>query len=113
MSAFWVGKLIYTLQHNPQLSQQFREDPDPVMEQFPLTDEEKDALRRKDVKFLFELGVNPYMIAISTRHLGLKQEEAISLMAGAGDHPFLPSVWFPDPPAEGGDYLIKTEKSRA
>lgn len=97
MSAYGVGKLFFEIGRNPQLIQQFQQDPDSVMERYDLTEEEKAALRNKDMRYLYKIGVNPYQLIGAVRLLGVPMGKFFEDIADAGPHPELATVSFPGP----------------
>lgn len=106
MSAYRVGKLFYELGRNPQLMGQFHADAEAVMTQFQLTEEEKTAIRNKDLRFLYQLGVNPYVLIMGAMYLGADPYNFPAAVGNAGPHPDLKTVSFPGPPKEG-KYLVR------
>ncbi len=106
MSHVEVGQLVFDSRHDPGLEEAWRADPDAVMERYGFTDEEREAIRAKNIQFFYELGVNPYLIGRVGQLMGLGQTEVRAALADAAPHPLLPTVWFPGP-ARNGDYLIR------
>ena len=49
MSLYYVQKLIYTLNRDPNVVAQFQTDMDGVLKEYTLTDEEKHAIRKPDI----------------------------------------------------------------
>ena len=58
MSLYYVQKLIYELNRDPNTSKRFKEDMDSLLENYDLTDEELTAIRQPDIGLLYVLGVN-------------------------------------------------------
>jgi hypothetical protein len=58
MSLYYVQKLLYQLNRDPELRRRFAGDPDGVLAGFELTAEELDAIRKPDIGLLYVLGVN-------------------------------------------------------
>ena len=48
MSLYYVQKLIYTLNRDPNVVAQFQTDMDGVLKEYTLTDEEKHAIRKPE-----------------------------------------------------------------
>ena len=48
MSLYYVQKLIYTLNRDPNVVAQFQTDMDGVLKEYTLTDEEKHAIRNQN-----------------------------------------------------------------
>jgi hypothetical protein len=101
MSLYWTGKLGFDLRRSPELSDGFRADPESVLDRYHFTNEEKDAVRNKDIKFFYEQGVNPFLIGRLAQFLGLDQSQVRAAIADAKPHPASPTVVFPGPPREG------------
>ena len=108
MSAYQVGKLVFDLNRQPQLVKDFQREPELFFERYRLTDEEKRAIRNKDVRFLYELGVNPYSVMGMARILDMPQKDYLNAISGAKPNPALKTVSFPGPPNEG-EYIVKIE----
>lgn len=108
MSAYQVGKLVFELNRQPQLVEQFQKEPEPFMERYRLSEEEKKAIRNRDIRFFYDLGVNPYLAMGMARLLKLDQEDYRSAIADAKPHPELQTVSFPGPP-KSDDYIIKVQ----
>jgi len=56
------NRLIFDVRRDPGLRERFRTDLDGLMADYGLSDKEKQALRRVDLKRLGELGVHPYFL---------------------------------------------------
>ena len=97
MGAYEVGRLIFDLRKNALLAEQFRADKDGVMEQYGLSEREKQAVRDQDIKFIYRLGVNPYLVSGAGSHLGLSRPALILALADAGAHPTERTTNYPGP----------------
>ena len=62
-----TNELIQTLKTDHQLRERFQVDEESVLGEFDLTDRERQAIRDRDFKTLFELGVHPYLLAQLSR----------------------------------------------
>ncbi|HDR9833750.1 aromatic ring-opening dioxygenase subunit LigA [Burkholderia multivorans] len=65
MSLYYVQKVIYQLDRDPTLLSRFREDPDAVLSAYgepDLRDEERHALRERDLGLLYVMGVNGQLL---------------------------------------------------
>ena len=58
MSLYYVQKLIYELNRDPNTSKRFKENMADLLANYDLTDEELAAIRRPDIGLLYVLGVN-------------------------------------------------------
>ncbi|HVM81748.1 MAG TPA: hypothetical protein VMU06_22195 [Stellaceae bacterium] len=58
MSLYYVQKLLYQLNRDPEIRKRFAADPEGVLAGYELTAEELGAIRRPDIGLLYVLGVN-------------------------------------------------------
>ena len=58
MSLYYVQKLIYELNRNPDTTKRFEENREALLASYDLTDEELTAIRKPDIGLLYVLGVN-------------------------------------------------------
>ncbi len=77
MSVYRVNKLLFDLQMQPALQDQFRRDFDSLAARYRLTDEEARAVREVDATALSRLGVQPYLLRFFTVQRGIGNEEFI------------------------------------
>lgn len=108
MGSYQVGKLVFELNRQPQLVEQFQTDPEPFMERYRFAEQEKKAVREKDIRFFYELGVNPYLAMGMARLLNIQQRDYLKAIADAKPHPELKTVSFPGPP-RSGEYIVKLD----
>jgi len=97
MGAYEVGRLIFELRKDALLAEQFRADKDIVMEQYGLSEREKQAVRDQDIEFIYQLGVNPYLVIGAGSYLGLSRPALILALADAGAHPTEQTTNYPGP----------------
>lgn len=97
MGAYEVGKLFFDMKRDRGLAEEFRANPDAVMERYRFTEAEKDAIRKKDVKFIYRLGVNPYLVLGWCGPLGVGRREFLERLADAGPHPTEQTTAYPGP----------------
>jgi len=62
MSLYYVQKLLYQLNRDPELRRRFAADAEPVLAAHELTTEERDAIRQADIGLLYVLGVNGQLL---------------------------------------------------
>ena len=62
MSLYYVQKLIYNLNRDPDLVIKFQEDMSGVLAQYELTTLEMDAIRKPDIGLLYVSGVNGQLL---------------------------------------------------
>lgn len=58
MSLYHLQKLLYQLNRDDRVKQQYHEDLSVLLEEYELSDEERGALTRGDIGLLYVLGVN-------------------------------------------------------
>lgn len=97
MGAYEVGKVLFDMKHDRGLAEEFRTNPDAVMERYRFTDAEKDAIRSGDVKFIYQLGVNPYLVLGWCEPLSVGRREFLERLADAGSHPTERTTAYPGP----------------
>ena len=62
MSLYYVQKLLYQLNRDSRVRERFEDDPESVLEEYELTDEEVEAIRKPDIGLLYVLGVNGQLL---------------------------------------------------
>ncbi|HLS86611.1 MAG TPA: hypothetical protein VK043_09970 [Burkholderiales bacterium] len=62
-----ANKLIFEVRRDAALRERFRDDLEGLMRDYGLSEEEKAALRKADIKRLGELGMHPYFLPQVTR----------------------------------------------
>ena len=62
MSLYYVQKLLYHLNRDTLVRERFEDDPESVLEEYELTDEELEAIRKPDIGLLYVLGVNGQLL---------------------------------------------------
>lgn len=58
MSLYYVQKILYDINRDTQVQQQYTNDVDALLDSYKLTDEERMAIRTPDIGLLYVLGVN-------------------------------------------------------
>jgi hypothetical protein len=61
------NRMVFEVRRDMALVQRFQQNVEPFLEQYGLSEEEKDAWRSEDLRKLGELGVHPYFIPQVTR----------------------------------------------
>ena len=62
MSRYYVQKLLYQLNRDPRARERFEAEPESVLREFELTDEEREAVLGPDIGLLYVLGVNGQLL---------------------------------------------------
>jgi hypothetical protein len=58
MSLYYVQKLIYELNRNPNVAKRFADNMEELLNEYDLTEEELGAVKKPDIGLLYVLGVN-------------------------------------------------------
>lgn len=80
MSLYGVQKILYRINRDRGLQDQFKADADAAMAGFPLTDEERGWLREGEIGELYIHGVNGQILMHFAAFLGLEWNEYIDAM---------------------------------
>jgi hypothetical protein len=83
MSLYMVQKLLYELNRDPRVQQEFTGDREALLSRYRLTDEEARALRSDDVGKLYILGVNGQILMHFAAWRGLAWDQYIQAMKDA------------------------------
>lgn len=76
--------LVQDLKWDPQLREEWRKDQDAVLARYPLTPEERAALRERDFGALYDMGVHQYLLAQLARlYFGTDEKQGASEAASA------------------------------
>lgn len=78
-----VQKLLYELNRDPRVQEEFTADREAVLSRYRLTEEEAEALRKDDVGKLYILGVNGQILMHFAAWRGLVWDEYIQAMKDA------------------------------
>jgi hypothetical protein len=62
MTKYATNRVLWEAAANPALAQQIQEDPGTALAGRDLTDEERTALSKADIRGLFQLGVHPFLL---------------------------------------------------
>lgn len=83
MSLYYVQKLLYELNRDEKLQQQFFENKEPILDEYTLTTEERSALVEPDIGLLYILGVNGQILMHYAAMCGYAWPEYIQAMRDA------------------------------
>jgi hypothetical protein len=72
MSLYQVQKCLYALNRDPAAQDRWRSDPDPLLAEYDLTEEERKALADGDIGLLYVLGVNGQILMHFAALLGIE-----------------------------------------
>lgn len=57
-----LHQLLWDIRKDSELAQSFRANPDPILDEYEVEGEARDAMLKLDFKKLHEIGANPYLI---------------------------------------------------
>lgn len=77
MTDYWLSKLCFDLQHDPQLAREYRTDMPAVIARYPIKPDIRRALRDDDVATLAPL-VNAYLLRFYFQIRGMPEAEFIA-----------------------------------
>ncbi len=80
MSLYQLQKFLYELNRDTAAQDKYRTDPEQLLVEFELTDEESGALRDGDIGLLYVLGVNGQILMHYAAILGIQWFEYLDMM---------------------------------
>ena len=80
MSLYYVQKFLYQLNRDPGVQRRFREDLEGLLSEYDLSEEERAAIRARDVGLLYVLGVNGQILMHYGALIGLEWNEYLEAM---------------------------------
>jgi len=80
MSLYQLSKLLYVLNRDDEAKRQWREDPAALVDGFPLTGEERQAVLGHDIGLLYVLGVNGQILMHFAALCGIAWADYLRLM---------------------------------
>lgn len=81
MSVYQVNKLLHDASRDPNLAERLKTHPDEVFKTYRLSDEEANAIRNRQLRKLYDSGVNPYILLKGAIALGIGfPQEYLQLM---------------------------------
>ncbi len=82
MSLYQLQKLMYEVNRSPERRDAYRHDRAAFLARFDLTDEERDAVIRLDVRTLYRFGVHPLLLRPFTLLHRVSNEDYAKALAG-------------------------------
>jgi hypothetical protein len=82
VSLYQLQKLMYEVNRSPERREAYRDDPAAFLARFDLTDEEKEALARLDIRALYQRGVHPLLLRPFTLLHRVSNEDYANALAG-------------------------------
>lgn len=80
MSLYYVQKLLYQLNRDPNVRKRFEQDVAGVLLDYKLTQDEIDAIRKPDIGLLYVMGVNGQILMHFAAMCGYEWKEYIEAM---------------------------------
>lgn len=80
MSLYQVQKLLYQLNRDPRARQRHENDVGGLLAEYELSDEERDAILRRDIGLLYVMGVNGQLLMHFSALIGQSWDEYIAAM---------------------------------
>jgi aromatic-ring opening dioxygenase LigAB LigA subunit len=80
MSLYQVNKLLRDLNLNTELAQRCQAEPESVFPQYNLTVEEREAIKGWQVRKLYDMGANPFLLLVSSMATGRSMRAYVQAM---------------------------------
>ena len=80
MSLYRLQKFLYVINRETSAQQEYRLQPDKLLERFELTDEEQNAIRNGDIGLIYVLGANGQLLMHFAAFLGIAWPDYIRAM---------------------------------
>jgi hypothetical protein len=87
MSRYQVDKLLRDLRRDEQLAARFRTDIEPVLDRYKLDAEERDLLKRWEIRALYDRGVNPLLLLLAHGPAAGKSMQEYAAAMNPKNHP--------------------------
>jgi hypothetical protein len=87
MSLYQLQKFLYEINRDPRVQQEYRSEPERLLERYELSAEERGAVSRGDVGLIYVLGANGQLLMHFAALLGLSWPQYIQAMRdGVAQH---------------------------
>ncbi|HKA54668.1 MAG TPA: hypothetical protein VKJ47_13500 [Candidatus Binatia bacterium] len=80
MSLYQVNKLLRDMNCSLELAQRCQSDPEAVLGQYELTAEEQEAIKSWQVRKLYDMGANPFLLLVSSMAAGKDMRAYVAAM---------------------------------
>ncbi|MGH9028914.1 MAG: aromatic ring-opening dioxygenase subunit LigA [Acidimicrobiales bacterium] len=77
-----LQQLLWDLRKDKAVAERFRQDPDETLDSYGIEGEERAAMRAFDIKELYELGVNPYLLYFCALEIGVDRADYYARIRG-------------------------------
>lgn len=85
MSLYQLQKFLYELNRDENAQRHYKDDPEGLLDDYELTDEERNALQQGDIGLLYVLGVNGQILMHYAAFLGIEWFDYLDLMRRGTD----------------------------
>lgn len=80
MSLYGLQKFLFEINREPDVQQAFRDSPGTLLDRYPLTIEERDAVVSHDIGLIYVLGANGQLLMHFAAYLGMPWADYIAAM---------------------------------
>lgn len=80
MSLYQVNKLLRDMNCSLELAHRCQSDPEAVLQQYELTAEEQEAIKGWQVRKLYDMGANPFLLLVSSMAAGKDMRAYVAAM---------------------------------
>jgi hypothetical protein len=80
VSLYGLQKFLFHLNRDPKVQACFRDAPGPVLDDYPLTPEERGAIERGDIGLIYVLGANGQLLMHYAAFLGMPWPDYLQAM---------------------------------
>jgi protocatechuate 4,5-dioxygenase alpha chain len=78
--AYWIDRVLFDTQHQPDAMARFRADPQAYMAALPIAESAKAALIDLDIGGLYLAGANPYLLRAHCLGLGVPEAQYLAAL---------------------------------
>ena len=75
MSLYQVQRLIFDIHNDLELRKRYISKPEEISKPYDLSDFERSALLNKDLRSLYRMGVNPWLLFQFSHMVGIRNDE--------------------------------------
>jgi hypothetical protein len=80
MSLYQVNKLLRDLNLNAELAKRCQAESESIFSQYDLTPEEREAIKGWQVRKLYDMGANPFLLLVSSMATGKSMKAYVQAM---------------------------------
>ena len=80
MSLYQVNKLLRDINCSAELAHRCQSDPEAVLQQYNLTAEEQEAIKGWQVRKLYDMGANPFLLLVYSMAAGRDMRAYVAAM---------------------------------